>query len=221
MQIGQSCRMLDRNIDKIGDGSSELLATLTNASESVQEACRQLDRMAARLDLGGLDLELIEDRLYALRAAARKHHCLVDDLPQKLEEFEGRLALVSSHENIIAALEGSVAKAKEAYRLWARKLHDGRISAAERLDKIINRELKPLKLDKAVFKSSVEEKEAESEWGPYGIDEVRFLVATNASSESEIVFGPKIALGGEMARFMLALKVVLADSLADFWHFCF
>jgi len=171
--------------------------------------------MSSRLDLGSLDLEAIEDRLYSLRAAARKHHCAVDDLPRKLGEFEGQISLVQSHEDIIAALEGKVAKAKEDYRRTARKLHESRLSAAEELDQIINRELTPLKLDKAVFKSSVEESPSESGWGPYGIDEVRFLVATNTSSESEAIFGPlnKIASGGEMARFMLALKVVLADSL--------
>ncbi|HNQ92465.1 MAG TPA: DNA repair protein RecN [Alphaproteobacteria bacterium] len=223
MQIGQACRILSRNLDKIGDGAQELLETMTQASETIQEAHRQLDRLVHSLDVGGLDLESIEDRLYALRACARKHHCAVDELSQRLDEFRGKLDLVDRQDDVLEKLERKVRESKEKYRLCAEELHKKRKVAAQQLDKIVNSELKPLKLGKSVFETSVELCHSENAWGVQGFDDVRFLVATNASSDLGPVFGPlnKIASGGEMARFMLALKVVLADSMPGSGVFVF
>lgn len=223
MQIGQACRMLSRNMDKIGEGAQELLDHMTQASETLQEAHRQLDRLVDGLDLGGLDLESIEDRLYALRACARKHHCAVDELPQRLDEFRRKLEFVTRQDDVIENLERKVRESKEKYRVLAEELHRRRKVAAQQLDKIVNSELKPLKLGKSVFETSVELCHSENAWGVQGFDDVRFLVATNASSDLGPVFGPlnKIASGGEMARFMLALKVVLADSMPGSGVFVF
>lgn len=221
MQIGQAWRMLDRNIEKIGgwDDVSGLLDDLIRASDAVQEACRKLDRLATSLDLENLDIETVEDRLYALRAAARKHRCGIDDLPALLEDMAQRLALADRQDDMLKELEAKVAQNKGRYRAHAQSLHDSRKYAGQNLDKIINSELKPLKLDKSLFETSVKICHSENAWGVQGFDDVRFLVATNASSDisskTGLDFGPldKIASGGEMARFMLALKVVLADSL--------
>ncbi len=211
--VGQAWKNLERNADKIGQDISGLIEDLNAASENIQQACRKLDQLASRLDLD-LNLEEIEDRLYALRALARKHHCAVDDLPRLLGEFSAKINMVDGQDDVLRKLRKKVEESKEKYRLCATKLHDRRKSAAQRLDKVINSELKPLKLDKSVFETSVELCHPETAWGAYGFDDVRFLVATNASSDTAPVLESlnKIASGGEMARFMLALKVVLADS---------
>ncbi|HRK98112.1 MAG: DNA repair protein RecN [Alphaproteobacteria bacterium] len=214
IQIGQAWRMLERNLDKIGMDISDLLGDLGAASDSIQQACRKLDHLVSTLDIGDLNAEDIEDRLYSLRAVARKHHCAVDDLPRLLDEMSGKLDMLDHQGDVIQKLEREVQEFKEKYRGCAEILHEKRQKAAQQLDKIINSELKPLKLDKSVFETSIEIFASERSWGAQGFDDVRFLVATNASSEGAPDFGAlnKIASGGEMARFMLALKVVLADS---------
>ncbi|OIN87688.1 MAG: DNA repair protein RecN [Alphaproteobacteria bacterium CG1_02_46_17] len=211
--IGQAWKNLERHADKIGSDISGLIEDLNGASENIQQACRKLDQLASALNID-LNLEEIEDRLYALRALARKHHCAVDDLPCLFEELSVKLEMVDGQEDVLRQLRLKVEESKEKYRLCAIKLHERRKSAAQQIDKVINSELKPLKLDKSVFETSVELCHSETAWGAYGFDDVRFLVATNASSDTAPVLESlnKIASGGEMARFMLALKVVLADS---------
>ena len=215
LQIGQAARKLERHADKIGEGDvNELVAILDRASSEVQEACRYLDGLVARYDLEGMDLEQIEDRLYSLRALARKHHCSVEALPSLCSDLKEKILLIDECTDALAHARAETAECKDKYISCAKRLHVSRKKAGQRLDKIVNSELKPLKLDKSVFETSVEVCHPENAWGVQGFDEVRFLVATNASSDSAPHLEPlnKIASGGEMARFMLALKVVLADS---------
>jgi len=215
LQVGQASRMLERHASQIGEEDvARLVGILDRASSDIQEACRDLDGMISRLDPDGLNLEEIEDRLYALRALARKHHCSVEDLPRLASELKDKILLLDQGADLLLAARQKEAQDKEKYRLAAMKLHDVRKKVGQRLDKIVNLELKPLKLDKSVFETSVELCHSENAWGVQGFDEVRFLVATNATSDTVPELGPlnKIASGGEMARFMLALKVVLADS---------
>ena len=115
---------------------------------------------------------------------------------------------IEHQEDTLAALEKNVAKAKKEYATKGQSLSQKRQSSAKTLDKLVAKELIPLKLDKARFETQVEIL-PENEWGPNGMDRVQFLVATNPGASA----GPlnKIASGGEMARFMLALKVVLAE----------
>lgn len=211
IQIGQVMRSLSRQLDKIGeDRINPIQESLDRAAIEVQEACRQLESLQYEFGGEGMNLEEIEDRLYALRGAARKHGCTCDDLPRMREELGEKLKLVDYQEHIILELQKKIHSAKNDYVAIAEKLHKKRQSAAAKIDKAVNAELKPLKLERAVFETLIEPQQNESQWAGSGADLVQFRVATNAESD----FGPlnKIASGGEMARFMLALKVVLAES---------
>ncbi len=211
IQIGQVARALSRQMDKISESKlAPIQDALDRAAIEVQDACRQLESLQYEFCGEGMNLESIEDRLYALRGVARKHGCNVDDLPRLRTEFGDKLKLVDYQEHIISDLEKTIRDAKENYKSVCKKLHDKRIAAAVKIDKAVNVELKPLKLERAVFETSVDINENESGWASFGFDTVQFRVDTNGSGS----FGPlnKIASGGEMARFMLALKVVLAEA---------
>jgi DNA repair protein RecN (Recombination protein N) len=211
IQIGQVTRALARQMDKIGESKlTPIQDALDRAAIEVQDACRQLEALQYEFGGEGMNLESIEDRLYALRAVARKHGCNADDLPRLRIELGDKLKLVDYQEHIIADLEKIIRAAKENYKNISQKLHDKRVVAAIKIDKAVNGELKPLKLERAVFETLVAVNENENMWASFGFDTVQFRVDTNGNGS----FGPlnKIASGGEMARFMLALKVVLAES---------
>ncbi|HAJ89865.1 MAG TPA: DNA repair protein RecN [Rhodospirillaceae bacterium] len=211
MQIGQVMRTLSRQMDKIGAEKLESIQeSLDRAATEVQDACRQLESLQYEWSGEGYRLEDIEDRLYALRGAARKHGCLCDDLPRLRTEMGDKLKLVDYQDHIIADLEKIIRASREDYKKIAEKLHDRRMAAGLKIDKAVNAELKPLKLERAVFETSIVINGNENTWTSFGFDTVQFRVSTNAGSD----FGPlnKIASGGEMARFMLALKVVLAEA---------
>lgn len=205
--IGQTLRTLARQTDKIGEEKlTPVVDALDRASQEIQEAYRQLESLQYEFGGEGMNLEDIEDRLYALRGVARKHGVICDDLPRLSDELAEKLKLVDDSEIIIREIENKIKVAKDSYRVIAEKLHDKRVASAKKIDKAVNAELKPLKLDKAVFETSI----SDGEWLSFGYDVVQFRVDTNGSG----AFGAlnKIASGGEMARFMLALKVVLAES---------
>lgn len=211
IQIGQVMRSLSRQSEKIGEEKlASVLEALERAAIEVQDACRKIESLQYEFGGEGMTLESIEDRLYALRAVARKHGCQCDDLPRLRGEMGDKLKMVDYQENIIADLDRKIRVAKENYKKIAAELHERRQAAALKIDQAVNAELKPLKLDRAVFETQVEANENESGWTSFGADTVQFRVDTNGSGN----FGAlnKIASGGEMARFMLALKVVLAES---------
>ncbi|PZO78946.1 MAG: DNA repair protein RecN, partial [Micavibrio aeruginosavorus] len=172
------------------------------------EVSAGVQALSASLEDSEFSLSEIDDRLFALKAQARKHACSVDELPQKRGELANLLKEIGNQEDTLHALEKNVEKARKDYAAQAKSLSDKRKKAAAQLDKLVAKELAPLKLEKARFETHVEEL-PENEWGLHGMDSVQFLVATNPGSAA----GPlnKIASGGEMARFMLALKVVLAE----------
>jgi DNA repair protein RecN (Recombination protein N) len=205
-----SLRGAARRLDRIAAEHpllAEALAALDRAVIEGGEAEDKLLRAAEALTHDPERLDRIETRLFDLRAAARKHGVAVDALPHKMRELRAALDAVEADEGRIAALEQTARAAGEVYRDLARRLHDARIAAAARLDAAVAAELAPLKLDAARFRTAVAEL-AEERWGPSGIDAVEFLVATNPGAD----FGPlaKIASGGELSRFILALKVALA-----------
>jgi DNA repair protein RecN (Recombination protein N) len=152
-----------------------------------------------------LELERIEERLFALRAAARKYNVPVDDLAALGGRYENDLAMIDAGAERLAALEREAEQSIMRYRAAAQALSAARGGAAKALDKAVNAELKPLKLDRAEFLTEIT---TEGE-GPAGLDRVEFWVRTNPGTRP----GPmmKVASGGELARFLLALKVVLAD----------
>ena len=195
-------------LEKAGEGGSEIAKALDRAMAELQEVASGVETLVASLDDSEYSLAEIDDRLFALKAQARKHACTIDELPAKREEIAGLLADIAGEEGQIARLAKASAEARRAFEQKAKLLSQKRRDAAARLDKLVGKELAPLKLDKARFETQVETL-PETEWGESGSDRVQFLVATNPGAAA----GPlnKIASGGEMARFMLALKVVLAE----------
>ncbi len=206
-----SLRSAARRLDRIAGEHpllGEALAALDRAVIEASEAETTLERAADALAHDPAALDRIELRLFELRAAARKHQCQVDDLPQRMRSMRDALDGIEHGEAEIAALEAAVETAGADYRAKSTALSAQRTAAAAKLDAAVAQELAPLKLDAAQFRTSVEPL-PEEQWGPSGSDRVEFLISTNPGAP----FGPlaKIASGGELSRFILALKVALAE----------
>lgn len=186
----------------------DLVAGLDRAEAELKEIVAGVDSASMDLMESEYSLAEIDDRLHALKAQARKHGCAIDDLAAKRDEIAGLLKAIGAQDDSLDKLDKDTKKAKAAYMDAAKAVSAERKKAADKLDRLVNKELPPLKLDKARFETSVEDVD-EGEWAEHGINRVQFLVATNPGAAA----GPlnKIASGGEMARFMLALKVVLAE----------
>src|ERR1019366_301711 len=185
----------------------EALAALERAEEALAEADMILGRLASDADADPRLLEQTEERLFALRAAARQHSVAVAELPALLSTLSGRLTHLESGEAELIELDRAARETRSHYVVSAKNLTSVRREAAARLRDAVMAELPPLRLDKARFFVEVTET-AEIGWGAGGADQVRFLIATNPGQEP----GPlaKIASGGELSRLMLALKVVLS-----------
>ena len=200
-----------RRLDRIAGEHpllAEALAALDRAVIEATEAEDRLERAGEALAHDPQALDRIETRLFELRAMARKHHCQVDDLPQRMRAMREQLDLIEGGEAGLADLEAAALAAGEAYRARAKALSAARAGAALKLDAAVADELAPLKLDAARFRTQVM-RLPEERWGPAGIDAVEFLISTNPGAD----FAPltKIASGGELSRFILALKVALAE----------
>ena len=204
-------RAAARRLDRIAGEHpllADALAALDRAVIEAGEAEEKLEGAARALDFDPAELERIETRLFELRALARKHRCEVDELPAKMREMRCALDAIEAGDAEIAELEAAERAAHEVYRARAETLHANRVAAALRLDEAVAGELAPLKLDAARFRTAVGELPQER-WGPHGMDAVEFLISTNPGAG----FAPlnKIASGGELSRFILALKVALAE----------
>jgi DNA repair protein RecN (Recombination protein N) len=189
------------------NAAAPAMAALDRAEEALAEAETLLARMAAEADVDPRLLEQAEERLFALRAAARKHAVAVVDLPELLDTLAARLAALDTGAAEVVALEQAVRDARARYVEAAAALSAARQAAAARLDRAVGKELPPLRLDKARFHAEVGAL-AEADWGAGGTDAVRFLIATNPGQELGAL--GRIASGGELSRLMLALKVVLS-----------
>ncbi len=207
--LHQAYRVLDRIADKGGSAIESVINALDRALAELQEAGAEIDSAFADMEEGEHSLEAIDDRLHALRTQARKHNCTVDDLVGVKETLSEQLALIDNEEGVLSDLAQKCDAARKTYITLAQEIHKERKKAAEKLDEKVGEELPPLKLEKARFMTEVQEK-PELNWGAQGLDDVRFLVTTNPGADP----GPlnKIASGGEMSRFMLALKVVIAEN---------
>ena len=207
-RIRTATRAVERVIEKAAGKLDPVLEGLERAAIEMAEAQVIINFVAGDLDMDPAGLEAVEERLFALRAAARKHKCEVADLPKLLQSFVARLQSVEDGDREVEALRRAAAEARKEFMQAASKLSEQRVSAAKKMDSAVMAELEPLKLGAAKFMTAVSEL-PESNWGPAGIDRVSFQVATNPGSAA----GPllKIASGGELSRFMLALKVVLAQ----------
>ncbi len=200
-----------RRLDRIAGEHpllADALAALDRAVIEASEAEDKLARAAEALSHDPQMLDRIETRLFDLRALARKHGCSVDDLPARMIAMRAQLDSIEQGEEEVAGLEKAAKAAGEVYRARAEKLSAARQAAAERLDKAVAAELAPLKLDAARFRTLVVQL-PEERWGPGGMDSAEFLISTNPGAD----FAPlaKIASGGELSRFILALKVALAE----------
>jgi DNA repair protein RecN (Recombination protein N) len=202
-------RHLARAVERAEGRFDAAIAALERASSEVVEAAGQLEKASADLDLDPRSLETAEERLFALRALARKHKTDVDGLLALREAFARQLAALDDGGASLADLERDEAKKRLAYVAAAAALSKAREAAARRLDKAVAAELVPLRLGKAEFATRIEPL-AEPDWGTGGCDKVVFEIATNPGAPP----GPlhRIASGGELARFMLALKAVLAEA---------
>ncbi len=205
--VAGALRQLGRAADKAGGRLDPVIAALDRAGAELAEGVSLLRGVSADLEIDGGTLDTVEERLFALRAAARKHSVDVDGLAGLRTDLARRLALIEDQGSVLSRLAREAGVARSAYLEAAEALSRQRRDAAGRLDGALARELPPLKLERARFVTSAEAL-LEGEWGAAGIDRVSFKIATNPGASP----GPlnKIASGGELARFMLALKVVLA-----------
>jgi len=206
-QLRSAARKLDR-IAPEHELLADALAALDRAVIEAGEAEEKLAAAGEALQHDPAALDRIETRLFELRALARKHNCQVDELPERMRDMRARLEGIEHGEANLAALESAAATARETYRSMAQEVHATRDRAALRLDEAVANELAPLKLDAARFRTVVTAL-PEERWGAHGMDAVEFLIATNPGAD----FAPlnKIASGGELSRFILALKVALAE----------
>jgi DNA repair protein RecN (Recombination protein N) len=204
-------RAAARVLGRIAGPAAEALAAIERAEEALAEAETLLERMAAEAQDDPRALEATEERLFALRAAARKHGVAVVLLPEFLAQLRGRLTDLETGVADIAALTAETAARRGEYVALAAALSAMREKAGVALMAALAKELPPLKLERAKF---VVERAMlpEAAWGPRGADAVRFLIATNPGEAPGAL--DKIASGGELSRLMLGLKVVLSGGAA-------
>jgi len=199
-------RWLEGAADRAEGRLDAALAALARVLVELDEAQTGVEACLSALDFNPHELEQLEERLFAIRALARKHNVLADDLGGYAEDLRARLAVIDGGAGNLAALDLALAEAQTGYHRHAVQLSAARAKAAKRLDRAMAAELAPLKMERAVFATDITPADA----GPDGSDEVAFTVATNPGAPS----GPlnKIASGGELSRFLLALKVCLAGN---------
>ena len=205
--ISAALRRLERRASQAPSLIEPAVKALDAALTALDDARGHLDQALRTADHDPRELERIEERLFALRAAARKHNVPVDGLNALAARYAADLGLIDAGAERLGLLESAAQEAAANYRKVAAALSQGRKAAAVKLDGAVNGELKPLKLERAKFMTEiVTEPDA---GGPHGIDRIEFWVQTNPGTRP----GPlmKVASGGELARFLLALKVVLAD----------
>jgi DNA repair protein RecN (Recombination protein N) len=207
--LAGAIKRLARMNEEARNASAAAANTLEQAFALTEDARRELESLLSRLDADSSELERKEDRLFALRAAARKYTVAADELPRLHQEFLAKLDSISGGGAGLKAAETEAAQAGSAYLESAKKLSVARKTAARKLEGTVVSELIPLKLSHAKFRVALEPL-AEDTANAHGLERVAFEVATVEGAP----FGPlaKIASGGELARFGLALKVALSEA---------
>src|SRR6516164_9454065 len=200
-----------RRLERRATQAPTLIEPVVKAFEAALHALEEVrGQLAAALGAGHSDpqeLERAEERLFALRAAARKYGVPVDELNALATRYAADLCAMDANAVRLRDLESAAREAAARYRDAAETLSAARRDATQKLERSVNSELRPLRLERAAF--SVEIASEREDGGPHGVDRVEFWVQTNPGTRP----GPlmKIASGGELARFLLALKVVLAN----------
>ena len=207
--LGMAVTAFEKAAELAGGPLDEALSALRRAEAELAEAGSLINAASNSLEADPRQLEQMDDRLHALRQQARKHNCDTDALPQIQQTLATRLAGIEDQSRQIGAMQDAAVQWKERYQDLAATVEAGRQTAAQQLDAAIAAELAPLKLEGAIFKTAITPLD-ESQWGPKGTSTVRFEASTNKGMAT----GPvdRIASGGELARFLLALKVVLEAS---------
>lgn len=202
--LGDALRWLEGVADKAAGGLDEPVAALGRALAELGEAQSGVESCLAALDFDPAELEATEERLFAIRAQARKHGVLADELGDHADALRARLRSLDAGEAEIEALTAAVRSAEAEYNAAATALSAARKDAAGRLDTAVMAELAPLRMERAVIVTEI----APADPGPQGADLVAFTVSTNPGAPA----GPlnRIASGGELSRFLLAFKVCLA-----------
>jgi DNA repair protein RecN (Recombination protein N) len=205
--LSAAVRRLERRVPQAPSLLEPAVRSLDAALLALEDARGQLEAAVRAASIDSGELERIEERLFALRAASRKHNVMVDGLAALAARYAADLAALEAGAEQLAALDRSARSAEETYAHVAQVLSQARVRAARSLEQAVNPELKPLRLERARF--AVDIRSDPTTTGPEGFDRVEFWVETNPGSRP----GPlmKVASGGELARFLLALKVVLAD----------
>ncbi len=206
-----SLRAAARRLDRIAEDHpllAEALEALDRSIIDASEAEDKLNEAAAALVFDPQRLDDMETRLFDLRGLARKHRVEPDKLSDLLNELQNKLAAISDGGKTLEDLEASLAGARKSYIVAAEALRGQRSKAAKALDKAVAGELAPLKLDAARFETLLEEL-PEEHWNKGGMDRIEFLISTNPGAPLAPL--GKIASGGELSRFILALKVALAE----------
>ncbi|MEP2532766.1 DNA repair protein RecN [Shimia sp.] len=183
------------------------LAALGRSMVELGEAVDGVERCLEALDFDPQELEQVEERLFAMRGLARKHNIVADQLDTFADDLRARLVALDAGEGNIADLRATLAKAEASYETAASDLSARRAKSAGALDRAVMAELAPLKMERAVFETRITKGEA----GPDGRDLVEFVVATNPGAPAGSL--AKIASGGELSRFLLALKVCLTPDV--------
>ena len=206
--LNDAARSSAKIIDLVPDRFEAIATAIGQALTEIDELRTTVERALELDDEPEKRLSVVEERLFSLRTAARKHAVTINALPALLQKLEHDLNAVSTTDDRIKTLQNNVVIAREHFLKAAQELHQQRMQASQRLEKAIKQELAPLKLDKAEVKISIEPL-TQNQWGRNGIDRVEFMIQPNPG----MPFGPliKVASGGERSRFMLALKVLLAD----------
>ena len=200
-------RAIERNAERAAGQLDASLAALERALSEATEAQAQLETARDSLEFDPARLDRIEERLFALRAAARKHHVQVPELAALAEGFAAQLAALDDGAAGLKKLAAAAKAARETYVAAAEAQAAARRKGAAKLDKAVAAELAPLKLDKAKFVTELAAL-PEADWSEQGTDRVQFTVATNPGTPPAPI--ARIASGGELSRFLLALKVCLA-----------
>jgi DNA repair protein RecN (Recombination protein N) len=205
--LAAAVRRLERRAGNAPDLVEPAVKAIDAAINALEEADQHLTAALAATDFDPAELERIEERLFALRGASRKHSTPVDGLAALAAKYAADVALIDAGAEQLKKLQSATAEADKRYDTAAAKLSAARKKFAEKLNKTVNAELAPLKLERAKFSTQIDSDAASP--GPQGFDRVEFWVQTNPGTRP----GPlmKVASGGELARFLLALKVVLSD----------
>ncbi|MBL6762204.1 MAG: DNA repair protein RecN [PS1 clade bacterium] len=205
--LNGALRRLEKAAPEAAGALDEAISAIDRALIEAGEARVAVSDAAARITNDPSRLEEVEGRLFALRGLARKHDTTCDGLPELLVEMDEKLSAIHGGNDRMAELETAVKQCDAAYEKAAMAISEARQAAAGKLDAMVNEELVPLKLDGGKFSTEIE-RAALEDGTAHGLDRIRFVASTNPGMAP----GPiaKIASGGELARFMLALKVSLA-----------